>query len=280
MDHAHRATDPALDFCLWPYERPQAPAPGALRQSAILWQSFEHAGVTARMSCLVTAIQRGFGRFATVWGIKWDGARLSWEFYFYDYAREDRSAGIATFLASTRDELPCNLAAPDHVPYFMFSVETDGQGGPLDQVDLYIGNPGSTVSSGICYGWDGQGMELRNFYFFFDAVREGGAVRAKLTESAHLPSEPQDLTPWLWPQVRAETIVVANKRQRDGLYFSRTDVDGMAHCLDRLSFPDPIRSFVARNRDAFSHHLYDIGWDWEMRGNEPVPVKGSLYGIL
>ena len=278
--HRHRATDPALDFCLWPYDRPAIARADALRSSALLEASFAVAGTGARMAPLVEAIRTGFGRFATVWGVKWDGAWMSWEFYFYDYAREGRRRGVADFLRATRAHLPCTLGAPDHVPYFMFSVEVDGQGGPLDQIDLYIGNPGSSVSSGICYGWAGQGMELRNFYFFFDTASEAGPIRAKLTESAHLPEEPSDLAPWLWPQVRPQTTVIANKRWRDGVYFSRIGVDDLAFCLARLGYPAKLREFLAQHRDALAHHLYDVGWDWEMRDGAPHPVKGSFYGLL
>ena len=278
--HRHRATDPALDFCLWPYERPSPPGKGALRTSALMWHSFEVAGNSHRMIPLVEAIRAAFGRFATVWGLKWDGRALSWEFYFYDYRREQRRRNVADFLGATAGVLPTSLGAPNHVPYFMFSVEVDGQAESLDQIDLYIGNPGSTVSSGICYGWTGQAMELRNFYFFFDAMEEAGAIRAKLTESAHMPGEPEDLTPWLWPQVQAQTIVVANKRQRDGIYFSRIGVDDLMFCVDRLAYPEPIRAFLTRHRDALAHHLYDVGWDWEWRDGAPVPVKGSFYGLL
>ncbi|SOH93857.1 hypothetical protein SAMN06273572_102535 [Monaibacterium marinum] len=278
--HRYRATDPALDFCLWPYDRPQPAGATALRTSALLWHSFAVAGVTERMEPLVQAIRQRFGRFATVWGVKWDGQQLSWEFYFYDYARQDRRRNIADFLDATAEQLISDLTAPDHVPYFMFSVEVDGNTTSLDQVDLYIGNPGSTVSSGICYGWSSQGMELRNFYFFFDALAEGGAIRAKLTESAHMLTEPDDLSPWLWADVQAQTIVVANKRQRDGLYFSRIGADDLLTCLRRLNYPAPICSFLAEHRDALAHHLFDVGWDWEMRGDVPVPVKGSFYGLV
>ena len=278
--HRYRHTDPALDFCLWPYERPSPAGEGALRTSALLWHSFAVAGVSDHMVPLVEAIRLRFGRFATVWGLKWDGRQLSWEFYFYDYAREGRRRNVADFLGATVGLLPHTVTAPDHVPYFMFSVEVDGRGVPLDQIDLYIGNPGSTVSSGICYGWDGQAMQLRNFYFFFDAVRQAGDIRAKLTESAHLPMQPDDLSPWLWPEVTAQTIVVANKRQRDGVYFSRIGVDSLIASLERLAYPAVMRNFLGQHRDALSHHLYDVGWDWQMRDGVPVPVKGSFYGLL
>jgi len=69
--------------------------------------------------------------------------------------------------------LNVDLPTADDHPYFMFSVEVSAQHidaeAPVDQIDLYIGNPGSAVSSGICYGLTHSGMELRNFYFFFNA---------------------------------------------------------------------------------------------------------------
>ncbi len=279
------AGDPALDFCLWPYDPPRPPAAGALRSEALLHASFAAAGAPAAMAGLVDRLRDRWGPFATVWGMKWGPAGASWEFYFYDYDRERRRHGIADFRDATAGLIRCDLPVPDHIPYFMFSVEIGAAhlaGAPLDQIDLYIGNPGSTVSSGICYGLTAAGRQMRNFYFFFDAAREAGAIRDKLTESAHLDLRRLDLDALLWPEMAgARTVVVANKQARDGLYFSRIGVDALAVFLRRLTFPAPLIDYLERNRGALAHHLFDVGWDYDVAADGGiVPVKGSIYGTF
>ncbi|WP_322892009.1 MULTISPECIES: hypothetical protein [unclassified Yoonia] len=279
-----RPGDPALDFCLWPYEPPRTPTSDALRSVALLYESFAVAGLGDDMLALTDAIRDRWGRFVTVWGMKWSATGPSWEFYFYDYARADRRLGVSDFLVATSAHLSCDLIPDDRLPYFMFSVEITPQnlaGAPLDQIDLYMGNPGSNVSSGICYGLTRAGYEMRNFYFFFDAQREAVQITDKLTESVHLAPTVQ-LDHLLWPQMAgAQTIVVANKQRRDGLYFSRIRAVQLAYFLQKLDFPAPLQEFLSENRDALDHHLYDVGWDFETDADGRVhPVKGSFYGLL
>jgi hypothetical protein len=280
-----RPHDIAQDFCLWPYERPRAPTDDALRSAALLYKSFETANLGAEMGALMDAIRNAWGRFATVWGMKWGDAGPSWEFYFYDYARYDRQRGIGDFLKATKAHLNCDLHPDDSLPYFMFSVEIEPRhlaGAALDQIDIYMGNPGSTVSSGICYGLTDDGYEMRNFYFFFDALREAQQIHDKLTESVHFPVNKVNIKDLLWPEMAGvETIVVANKQRRDGLYFSRIRARQLAYFLQKLDFPVELQKFLAENHDALDHHLYDVGWDFNCdRDGRISPTKGSFYGLL
>jgi hypothetical protein len=283
-----RPSDPPRDFCLWPYASPRPPAPGALRSVALLHTACDAAGFGDDMVRLMDMIQECWGRFETVWGVKWADGQLGVEFYFYDYARGNRARGMADLIEATRGLIEIVPKPVDALPYFMFSIEVDAAvlaNRRLDRVDIYMGNPGSTVSSGICYGLSSEGMELRNFYFFFDAHTQMDAACGKLLESAHLvlPDRARlSLTDFFWPGMEGmQTVVVANKRTRDSLYFSRIDVDQLALFLERLSFPAPIRHYLAENRDKLAHHLYDAGWDFDCDTNGTVtPIKGSFYGLL
>lgn len=281
-----RPSDPALDFCKWPYARPAPPQPGALRSEALLYAACAAAGFDASMGQVLERVRRVWGRFGTVWGVKWSGSHLSIELYFYDYARAGRSHGVTDFLTATRPLLHAPVSVDEALPYFMFSVEMAAEtlhSGQLGQIDIYMGNPGSSVSSGICYGLTQAGFELRNFYFFFDAVHEAVAAWDKLTESVFLAAPTRlrrdDL---VWPEMRGmQTVVVANKRHCDSLYFSRITVDQLAHFLDRLDFPGPIRRVLQENRDLLAHHLYDAGWDFHCDASGRVtPTKGSFYGLF
>lgn len=287
-DHLHHATagDPALDYCLWPYEAPAPPGRDAWRSSALLYHSFAVAGVPERMIALCERLRRVVGPFRTVWGVKHAAGRLSWEFYFYDYTRMQRRFSTAAFKRAIRGLLDVAVPASDDHPYFMFSVEVDaghltGQA-PIEQVDLYIGNPGSAVSSGICYGRTRHAMEMRNFYFFFDARQHAGEIREKIVSCAHVPWRRLRIEDVLWPEMhRAQTIVVANKRFNDGLYFSRVPVDELLLFLDRLDFPAPLRTFARENRDRFLHLLFDVGYDYAPADQGGLGyLKGSYYGLL
>jgi len=284
LTERRRPSDPARDYCQWEFEMPVPPAPGALRTSALLYHSFEVAGVTEKMRPVMQAIQAAWGKFNTIWGVKYAEGQMSWEFYFYDYARDGRTHGVADFLSATNGLITCAVPPNDALPYFMFSVELTPDhltGTPLDQIDIYMGNPGSTVSSGICYGLSEAGMEMRNFYFFFDAATQRKEIEDKITESVHFPYAQVDMTHLLWPEMDGvKTIVVANKRFRDSIYFSRIRAGQMLHFLERLHFPPAICDHLRENEALFDHHLFDVGWDFDYVDGQIHPTKGSYYGLL
>ena len=284
LQERRRPSDPNRDYCQWSFDMPVPPAAGALRTSALLFQSFEAAGLTEKARPICAAIQSHWGRFNTVWGVKYAEGRLSWEFYFYDYARDARQIGMTDLLDTLRDLVPCALVPDDRLPYFMFSIELTEQnlcGAPLDQIDIYMGNPGSNVSSGLCYGLTASGLELRNLYCFFDAATEREAIIGKITESIRFPYANVGIDALLWPAMEGvKTVVVANKRQRDSIYFSRIRVAQLQYFLDRLNFPPDIRKHLQNNAALFDHNLFDVGWDFDYRDGEIVPTKGSYYGLL
>jgi len=231
------------------------------------------------------ALRQGLGPFRTVYGVKKSGDQLSFEFYFYDYAKLGRTVSIARVLDILSPFVPCNLRVPEGRPYFMFSMDLDealvGGTRSLESINVYVGNPGSNVSSGICHELTPRGMELKNFYFFFDAKKEMSDVVAKATCSAHhdirnFPIQsilPKEL-------VDCGVIVVANKRFNDGVYFSRLRIDPLIGFLERERFPQNLVAFIRRHRDDLDHMLYDIGFDYVVENGAMRVVKSAFYGIL
>lgn len=283
------AGDPARDFCLWPYERPAPVRPGALRSSALLYASFAVAGVSDRMLAVVDALRARFGPFAVVFGVKWVGGRMRWEFYFYDYDRWERRRGMVDLIAATRGLLRFAVEPDDAKPYFMFSVEIDdshvgsgvGSGKSIDQIDVYLGAPDGGVSAGLCFGLTRAGHELRNLYYFFDARRQMDDALAKAFSTVRFDARGIDRAALFWPEMAgAQTVVIANKRHCDGLYFSRIGVDALRAFVARLGFPEAMRVFVADNRAALAHHLFDVGVDYAVEDGAVRCLKGSFYGVL
>ena len=81
----------------------------------------------------------------------------------------------------------------------MFSIDIDetlvSGKRELDEIHMYIGNPGSTVSSGICYSLKSSGTRLENYYFFFDAVKQQKDIVTKAMTSAYLDTTVVGLDP-------------------------------------------------------------------------------------
>lgn len=276
--------EPQFDFCLWEY-RPPAPAAGKLRSINLLSNSFDAGGLGKRAFEIVDALRDGLGKSRTVWGVKQEAGRISWEFYFYDYARLERERSIPRVLGLIRPWIPCSVAVSERQPYFMFSIDLDRaqllEGRPVEEIQMYIGNIGGTVSSGICYEVARGRTRLKNIYYFFDARTEMENVVGKLTSSVHLDAPGLDLDDVLWPQLRGcPIIVVSNKQERDGVYFSRIDVDQLLVFLERMHYPEAHVSFVRDNRRSLDHMLYDVGFDYRVENGELKIVKSAYYGVF
>jgi len=278
------AADPSLNYCLWEYA-PVVSAEDRYRAINLLLHSFEHAGMDDRAYRFIDAVRDAVGSFRTVFGIKLVEGRLAWEFYFYDYARTERKVAVNRTLDRLAAQLRCPVRVDEELPYFMFSLDIDsalidGQR-DLDRVHLYIGNPGSTVSSGICYEMTTDATRLENFYFFFDAATQLEQAADKIRCSAHVNVNRIDFDQVFFPELRdCQTICVANKQRNDCVYFSGIDVTQLLFFLDRFSYPKPLVEFVAANRSMFDHLLFDVGIDYSVRGRDVEYLKTGYFGVF
>lgn len=277
------ARDVFYDFCQWEYT-PAVPFESKYRSVNLLFHSFETVGANTRIFDLVRTIREGIGLSNTVWGVKRLGQNIQWEFYFYDYRRKDRERSISRILEMIRPFIACDIKANERFHYFMFSLDicddlisrtTD-----LEEIHMYIGNPGSTVSSGICYSLTQNAMKLENFYFFFDAKRQMDEILSKAACSAHIDSR-VNLEQIVWPEMRdCKVIVVANKQQNDAVYFSGINVDQLILFLKRMHYPSELLVFIEKNRGVLDHLQYDAGYDYRMEGKDLVILKSGYYGIF
>lgn len=276
--------DRQYDYCLWEYA-PVAPIDHKLRSVNLLTQSFETQGVGERANALVAALRQAFGASRTVWGIKQEGGRISWEFYFYDYARLQRTRSVASVLDVMRPWIASDLAVHENCDYFMFSIDVDAdllaRRTAMRDLQVYIGNVGSTVSSGICYEVTRQAMQMKNIYFFFDAATEAQQIALKVRSSVFLELDRFDIDSVLWPELRqCKTIVVANKRGHDGVYFSRITTGQLIVFLTRMRFPPDQIAFATRHQDRLDHLLWDVGIDYRMEAGALKILKSAYYGVF
>jgi len=276
--------DRYADYCLWDYE-PVAPTAGKLRCANLLWQSIDAAGGGEHLKTALMNLREKLGPFRTVFGVKKFADRLSFEFYFYDYQRLERDVSIAKVLKILSPFVDCPLKYSEGRPYFMFSIDLDediaAKRRPLDTINVYVGNPGSSVSSGICYEFTKAGLRLANFYFFFNARTEMSDIVAKVNCSAHHDLRGSPVKEILRPELLdCEVIVVANKKFNDGIYFSRIRIDPLVGFLERERFPEDLVRFAKEYRHGLDHMLYDVGIDYVIENGAVKVVKSAFYGVL
>jgi len=279
-----RPEDQYYNYCWWPYQ-PVAAVENKYRPVNLLFHSFEVAGIDERAFDIVRAIQQSIGWFRTVWGAKRLGHRLAWEFYFYDYARREREVSITRVLKAIQPLIRCDVPVNESLPYFMFSIDLSSEvasgASDLDVVHMYIGNPGSTVSSGIAYALRSESTTLENFYFFFDATRQLQEAAAKIACSARFDATRLEIDRVLWPELRGcHTICVANKQHCDTVYFSGVNVDQLSYFLKALEYPPAIIDFVDEHRAQLDHLLYDVGFDYSACGDQLQFHKSGFYGVF
>jgi len=276
--------EPLYDFCLWEYP-PAAPVAGGLASVNLLRCAFASEGVADAGESLIGALRAGLGRSRTVWGIKLCEGRISWELYFYDYDRQQRQRSIPRVLEAIAPRAVGFSPSLESLPYFMFSLDFDHQQlsgkRQISDIQVYIGNIGSHVSSGLCYEASGAGLRLKNQYYFFDARAERENIVGKATTSVFFDPGRVALADLLWPElVDCQTIVLANKIDRDGVYFCRISVDQLLIFLRRLRFPQAQLGFVDAHRERLSHLRFDVGFDYRMDGDRLRIVKGAWYGVF
>jgi hypothetical protein len=260
------AGDRYADYCLWDYP-PVVPPHGKLRCANLLWRALDTAGAGAEFHAACRALRDGLGPFRTVFGVKKIADRLSFEFYFYDYARLERKVSITRVLDILAPFAACPLTYSEGRPYFMFSIDLDSdivaRRRPLDMINVYAG------------------LRLANFYFFFDARKQMDDIVAKVACSAHHDLRTLPLREILRPELMdCQVIVVANKKVNDGIYFSRVGIDPLIGFLERERFPADLVAFARQHRHELDHMLYDVGLDYVIEGGAVRITKSAFYGLL
>lgn len=276
--------DAFIDYCAWEY-RPSSPWEGKFRSVNLLFHSFEVGGMGEQAYALVDALREAFGVGRTVWGVKQRDGELAWEFYFYDYRRRERERSLSRFVEVLRPFTPCAVQPDEGIPYFMFSVDVNDAlvsgRRPLEEVHLYIGNPGSRVSSGICYAVTPGRRRLENFYFFFDREQHLQDAASKAACSVHLDTTRIAADAVFRPELLpCKTLCVANKQENDSIYFSRVQVNPLLFFLREHNYPPELASFVGAHRADLDHLLYDVGFDYRMENGELRILKSGYYGFF
>ena len=192
---------------------------------------------------------------------------------------------IARVFKAIAPWMPTSVVPNENLPYFMFSLDlSDAHVSgltPLDVVHMYVGNPGSAVSSGIAYAVRDNTTTLENFYFFFDAPTQLQDVAKKVASSAVFDASSLPIETVIVPELsECRTICVANKQTHDCIYFSGVNVEQLLWFMERLQYPEPIVAFTRRNKNMLDHLLFDVGFDYRTHQGKLHILKSGYYGVF
>ncbi len=278
------ADDAYYDYCLEPYA-PRRPWADKYRSENLLWHSLIVGGADAALEAPMRAIQTSVGQDLTVWGVKWDGARLWWELYFYDPQKEDPKVTVTSVARALAPWVRFMPTIDEAWPYMMASFDLDPSvitRGQVDQVSLYL--TGEAGHAGRSYEVTSGGRELTNTYRFLEAKREVDPIVSLVKASVFVDWSERDtlakvIPPELWA---CKKICVAKKRRADGIYFSGITVEQLLWFFRRFAYPAPLVDFVARHEAHFSHLFFDVGIDyrWDEATKTLVTSKSSYYGTF
>lgn len=279
-----RPGDPFFNYCYWPYEAPN-PGGGKFRPAVLLYPALSEMPHGGWILSVLQSIQRGIGSFRSVYGIKRHNSQWALEIYIYDYGRENRIVSIERLQSGCGATLVFPKTVNPGIPYFMFSFDLTelaaAKNGHLDSVHVYIGNPGSDVSSGIAYEFTDTSRQLENFYFFFDAHRHQLEIVDKLKCSVFSEAWQFPLQQLYRAELReCHTICLANKRTCDTIYFSGCHIDQLLDFLNWQLYPDDYIRFVSENRSQLDHLLFDVGVDYRVDNGQVTFLKSGIYGVF
>ncbi|MCB1257625.1 MAG: hypothetical protein KDB26_10990, partial [Microthrixaceae bacterium] len=167
-----------LEFCApgeisWSYAQrayvPAVPSVGLLRSANLLYATLAHEGELERVRPLVDSVRAEFGLERTVWGVKFQEQKVTWEFYWYDH-----SDGIPLTVSRVHRALEPYLHLPDlnggwTEPIWSISVDIDSEvldSGNVPGVHVYLPR---SVQPPVCisYFLGSDGLRLENTYFLF-----------------------------------------------------------------------------------------------------------------
>jgi hypothetical protein len=272
------------NYCSWEYA-PLARGEGKLRPSALLYFAISRETHRDFLCDAIAEIQATHGLFDSVYGIKRVENRWKLEIYIYDYDRTQRRRSWTRLFGRDPQVLKSSIEVRESVPYFMFSFDLDekvaSNDGRVDTAHLYIGNPGSIVSSGIAYKQNASGLALENFYFFFDARSQQEEIRDKMTESVFWDVDTERIKELLLDDLKhCDTICLANKPQCDTAYFSGIDIQQLIRFCQWQQYPQSFLEFLLANKFQLDHLKYDVGVDYCWEKGHLNCLKSGIYGAF
>jgi hypothetical protein len=172
----------------------------------------------------------------------------------------------------------------DAQPYFVFSIDFNDdvfRARSIGSVHLYIQENREVHQGNSCH-WGHDGMYGENGYVFFQIPQEKKQFINEVKHSSIWGPESEfflkhEVVRHLMPCYK---ICVAHKKGKDGIYFSRVNVDQLLYFLKYFSYPDHIVDFVGSHKGKLDHLLYAVAFDCSLGSKGLEFGKSSYYGVF
>lgn len=274
------------DYCHEKY-LPVSSCRNKFSPEALLFHSFVECVSGKALASCVRDVRKAAGRWKTVWGVKHENGSLSWELYFYNHGlRSPRNTVAGLFAKAGFRFKPSGplTRLVDNFPYFMFSLDLDGDtAGKRDVPGVHVyteGRPG--VRQGDSYYLSREGIVLENHYDFYRLPLDMGLLARRLRGSVLCCLDQGGILtgPLVRRLMACGTVCIANKRNAQGMYFSRVNIDQLLLFLEFFSYPGYLTDYVRTFRKKLDHMLYDVAFDGVFTPKGAVFGKSSFYGVV
>jgi len=267
--------DSFFDYCHYRYN-PSVPYIGKLRSYNLLIDSFDFMKCSDDFYNVVELIKDKIGLKNTVWGFKKAGDEFAWEFYFYNWDKKNPDINISNVLNILKPFFNNSLEVNENLPYFMFSIDITQksfENHKIEGVHIYIGS--------FNYFLTERGIICENEYSFFSPKNKMIKLLERVKESAFVDFNRINLNQVLIPDlVHCFSICKSTKRQNDGIYYSRLNINQFLFFLKKFDYPKEIVSFIENNRLKLDHLKYDVGFDYTMEDDKLKVLKSGYYGTF
>ncbi len=234
---------------------------------------------------LVDKIRSAVGPWNTVWGVKLNQGEISWELYFYNRQFSNWPLTVKGLLKALQSYFKIPAFVKKSIecePYFMFSIDLNKdifKSKRIEGVHLYTEDPTGAVD-GNCHYWAGERTYLENSYHLFRMPRRTKQFINQVkdvSEKYYIPLLKHHLVRKL---LACHQTGVARKKDKNGIYFSRVDIDQLLYFLEYFTYPDHILDFIRLHKDKLDHLLYDVAFDCTLSSKGIAYGKSSYYSVF
>ncbi len=236
------------------------------------------------------AIVDAVGPDRTVWGMKQEEGRVSWELYFYPHRRAPADTPESYFEKARQAftdvvgwAAPWSIPANASLVSFEFVLDGDGVR-PSAELDVYHLIEGGAAMI-LAYRRTHEVYRLKNTYesFALPEAREELAARLAASRYAFAGNEGIAVDHWLGEidaTRRCELAWCSYKPDADGVYLGLVDVADLADHLDRFAYPAHLRAWVRERLGDLDHLHYDLGYDYRVVDGAVQVAKTGFYGYF
>lgn len=270
-----------FDYCLVEYS-PKTEYNNKLTSANILFETFKIQNCQSDFHDSLKQIREHIGNNKVVWGLKKAGTNFAWEYYFYNYNKQDPKISASNILKIMEPYLGADIQVDENSPYFMFSIDVLKDffnSKRLNGVHFYYTS--EDRAGGLSYLLNEDGIFKENHYAFFDVKTELSQITKKIKNTIIVDFSKINLNKILLPELSdCKSICIANKLNSDCIYYCGINIDQFLFFLRKFKYPTELIDYIASNYSKLDYLQFDVGFDYNMKDKVLNISKSGFYGTF